>query len=403
MSNDLLKTAIKAAIPIITVHHTDILNAGAVLTGILGEDVGEYPLGKDFDPANAVLTKGKLNKHTIFYTTNPDFKCGSALYTYLGENDKTLILVNTHDQNYSFDVGVITLDAQHLRKMLKEFLDVETIELITPSLQGLTIKSITELLRITSAKEGGISLKGINTYRSLVTGNVQGLSRVDTTLPLYFPNKELQDYIDLNKSYFLNANTPTSLIPRGLLLAGIGGLGKSSAAKYIANVFEIPLYRLDLSASLSRYVGSSERNLSNILSAIEQEPHAVFLLDEVEKLFGESDDSGVTSRLLAQLLWFLQEHKNRVLVIMTTNNVHALPPELYRPGRVDQVIVLQPLSLQEAYTLGYKVLEQYIEIDSHKKSTIRASLDRLQGNPNNFTPATITGVVQTLIKKHKWI
>lgn len=403
MSNDLLKTAIKAAIPIISVHHTDILNVGIVLTGILGEPVGEYPLGKDFDPANAALTKGKLNKHNIFYSTNTDFKCSPAIYTYLGENDKTLILVNNHDPNYSFDVGVIELDQRQLRKMLKEFLDATTIDVILPSLQGLTIKAITELLRITSAKEGSISLKGINTNRSLVTGNVQGLSRVDTALPLYFPNKDLKFYVELNKSYFLDKNTPQSLIPRGLLLSGVGGVGKSSASKYIANAYEIPLYKLDLAASLSRYVGNSERNLATILNAVEQEPACIFLIDEIEKLFGESDDSGVTSRLLAQLLWFLQEHKNKVLTVMTTNNIKALPPELYRPGRIDQVIELQPLTLQESYNLGYRVLEQYLELDSHKKSIVRTSLDNLQGNPNNFTPATITGMIHSLIKTYKWL
>lgn len=407
MSNDLLRTAIKAAIPIITVHHSDILNVGTVLEGILGVEVGAYPLGKDFDPANAVLSKGKLSKHNIFYSTDQDFKCTPSIYNYLGENDKTLILVNKVESSYSFDAGVITVENDQLVKLLKDFLDTKTIELILPNLQGLTIKGITELLRITSAKEGSITLKGLNNNRPLVTGNVQGLSRVDTYLPLYFPNKDLKAYIDLNKSYFLNKNTPPSLVPKGLLLSGIAGLGKSSASKYLANVLEIPLYRLDLSASLSRYVGSSERNLASILSAIEQENACVFLLDEIEKLFGESDDSGVTSRLLAQLLWFLQEHKNRVLTVMTTNNIKALPPELYRPGRIDQVIELQPLTLGEAYNLGYRVLEQYIDPQhpriSHKKATIKTTIDDLQGNPNNFTPATITGVIQHLIKKHKWV
>lgn len=403
MNNELLRTAIKASLPIITVKHPDVLNVGTVLTEVLDTQVGAYPVGNDFDPSKATIGKGKLSSFSVFYTINPEFKCNEAVYNWLVANEKTLIIINGNDSSYAFDAGSLSLNVDHIKKLLKDFLDPITINAIIPILQGLTIKGITELIRITTAQDGSVSTKTLAKNRSLVTSGVQGLSKVDNSINLYFPNKELQEYIDLNKDFFTNKNTPASLIPRGLLLNGLPGVGKTLAAKHISQTFEAPLYRLDLSASLSKFVGSSERNLAAILAAVEQEPMAVLLLDEAEKLFGEGEDAGVTARLLAQLLWFLQEHKSRIFTVITTNDMKKLPPELYRQGRIDQVLTLAPLNIQEAIALGYKVAEKLVDLTPSRKAGIREAIDKLQGNMDNFTPAMITGVVHTLIKKNKWL
>lgn len=71
----------------------------------------------------------------------------------------------------------------------------------------------------------------------------------------------------------------------------------------------------------------------------------VVLIDEVEKVFQSGEDGGVTSRILSQLLWWLAEHRTRVLTVMTTNDYAAIPPELYRPGRLDKVMFLPKLPL----------------------------------------------------------
>lgn len=402
MINSLLKTALKASIPILTVKHPDILHVGTVLTEVLGVPVEEYPLGTDFDPSKATIGKAKLNASSVYFSINPDFKCNEKLYNWLVKNDKTLILVNANDASYAFDAGTLSLTVPHIRSLLKDLLDPVTIETILPVLKGLTIKSITELIRLTTAQCGNVTAKALAENRSLVSTGVQGLSKVDNTIPLYFPNKELQDYIDLNKSYFMSKDTPTALIPRGVLLSGLPGTGKSLAAKHISLEFEVPLYRLDLSASLSKFVGSSERNLAAILSAVEQENSCVLLLDEAEKLFGEGEDSGVTSRLLAQLLWFLQEHKSRIFTVITTNDVSKLPPELYRQGRIDEVLTLNPLSLDEAYELAYKVLGQFCKVSSSMKEAVSSDIETLYEKNLELTPAVITGAVYTLVKKNKW-
>ena len=216
MNNKLLQTALKASIPIITVSHPDILNVSTVLSEVLGTTVGLYPLGNDFDPSKATLGKGKLSAFSVFYSINTDFKCSEALYNWLVDNDKTLILVNASDPNYAFDAGALSLPTEQIRKLLKDLLDPITISAILPTLQGLTIKAITELLRLTSAQEGNISSAALIKNRSLVTSGAQGLCKVDNTISLYFPNKELQEYIALNVDYFIESNTPYALVPRGI-------------------------------------------------------------------------------------------------------------------------------------------------------------------------------------------
>jgi SpoVK/Ycf46/Vps4 family AAA+-type ATPase len=136
-----------------------------------------------------------------------------------------------------------------------------------------------------------------------------------------------------------------------LLFDGAAGTGKTAASKYIAQKFGVPLYHLDLGAMKGKYVGESEGNLIAALTQVDQVEPCVVILDEVEKIFQNSGDSGVTSGLLSQLLWWLQEHKTQVFTVMTTNNRLAIPPELYREGRIDAVMVFMGL---EDFNTGYE-------------------------------------------------
>jgi hypothetical protein len=122
--------------------------------------------------------------------------------------------------------------------------------------------------------------------------------------------------------------------------------GKSAGSKYIAEHFDIPLYHLDVGAIKGKYVGDSEGNLNAALAQVDQMAPCVLLIDEIEKVFASQNDSGVTSSLLGTLLWWLQEHKSQVFTIMTTNNRLSIPKELYREGRIDEVMVFQGLETQ---------------------------------------------------------
>jgi len=131
--------------------------------------------------------------------------------------------------------------------------------------------------------------------------------------------------------------------PKGILLAGAPGTGKSLTAKVTANIFGFPLLRMDVASIFGQYVGESERNMRAALKIAESVSPSLLWLDEVERIVAgyqsSSTDSGVTSRVIGQLLTWMQERSDDkpVFVIMTTNDPLALPPQLIRAGRLDEI------------------------------------------------------------------
>ena len=131
-------------------------------------------------------------------------------------------------------------------------------------------------------------------------------------------------------------------VPKGLLLLGVQGCGKSLAAKAVARYWRMPLLRLDMGRLFGSLVGASEENVRRSIHLAESIAPAILWIDEIDKGFsglrssGDSD-SGTTSRVFGTLITWLQEKKAPVFVIATANNVEQLPPELLRQGRFDEI------------------------------------------------------------------
>lgn len=128
--------------------------------------------------------------------------------------------------------------------------------------------------------------------------------------------------------------------PKGVLIAGMPGCGKSLTAKVAANLFQLPLLRLDIGSLLGKYVGESEHNMRRALSMAETVSPCILWVDELEKAFvgmGGGNASEVTARLLGYFLTWMQEKTGAVFVIATANDISALPPELLRKGRFDEI------------------------------------------------------------------
>ncbi len=146
--------------------------------------------------------------------------------------------------------------------------------------------------------------------------------------------------------------------PRGLLLLGVQGCGKSLAAKAIAATWELPLLALDAGKLLAPYIGESERNLREALRRVERMAPCVLWIDEIEKAFvsgrTSESDGGVSKRLIGTLLTWMQERASRVFFVATANSVDELPPEMMRKGRVDEVFFVdlpQPAARADIFRL----------------------------------------------------
>ncbi|MCK4342561.1 MAG: AAA family ATPase [Phycisphaerae bacterium] len=129
--------------------------------------------------------------------------------------------------------------------------------------------------------------------------------------------------------------------PRGVLMLGVQGAGKSLCAKAISTAWQRPLLRMDVSSLYDRYVGESERRLRDALHQAEQMAPIILWIDEIEKAFASaasrSTDGGLSQRMFGTLLTWMQEHTQPVFLVATANDIEALPPELLRKGRFDEI------------------------------------------------------------------
>ena len=126
--------------------------------------------------------------------------------------------------------------------------------------------------------------------------------------------------------------------PKGILLLGIQGCGKSLAAKATAAIFGVPLLRLDFAAIYDKYHGETERKLRESLKTADIMSPCVLWIDEIEKgIAGRGGETGTTQRVLGSFLTWMAERKSHVFIVATANDISALPPELVRKGRFDEI------------------------------------------------------------------
>ncbi len=158
--------------------------------------------------------------------------------------------------------------------------------------------------------------------------------------------QKLRQWLTLRRDYFLDTETNLDP-PRGVLLLGVQGCGKSLAAKAAAGIFAVPLLRLDFGVLYNKYYGETERNLRKALETAEVMSPCVLWMDEIEKgLAVEGDDGGLSLRVLGTLLTWLSEKRKPVFTVATANDITRLPPEMVRKGRFDEIFFVDLPSAQ---------------------------------------------------------
>ncbi|MCM1508345.1 MAG: AAA family ATPase [Ruminococcus flavefaciens] len=184
-------------------------------------------------------------------------------------------------------------------------------------------------------------------------------------------------------------------MPKGVLIAGVPGCGKSLAAKVTAQLFEVPLLRLDMGKIMGKYVGESEENMRNAIALAEAISPCVLWIDELEKSFAGIDGSGseVTVRLFGTFLTWMQEKTSPAFVIATANDITKLPPELMRKGRFDEIFYVGLPNQTERR----KIFE--IHISKRRKQDLNnIDIDKLVNKTEGYSGADIEGVVKDAVE-----
>lgn len=220
--------------------------------------------------------------------------------------------------------------------------DNETLEQLVSGLRGLTHGEVRRLVRSAIVDDGAITdtdLPEINQAKFRLM-DMEGVLTFDYSgeqLSNIGGMENLKDWLSKRKTVFtegLEGLDP----PKGILLLGVQGGGKSLAAKAIAGAWSVPLLKLDMGALYNKFYGETERNLRESLRLAEKMSPCVLWLDEIEKgLGGDSEDSGTSGRVLGTLLTWMAERKDGVFMVATSNDISRLPPELVRKGRFDEL------------------------------------------------------------------
>lgn len=324
----MITKAIKAGIPLISISTKDSIYIERVLDSLTKIGFHEYG---DKDP----------KEDSGYYTLDPLEEDADIpeLYSKFEDRDAVLIFIADEPPHpMIFHAGALIPPKKCVIKFIKEFVEEGEVKEYYNALTGLNLKEIHDIIRLTEVTYDGITVDGITDTRKSYSGALEGLEQVSTAYTHYLPNKEIEAWAKAEKEFFLNTNIHPELVPRGLLLTGLAGMGKTLASKYVAKQMGVPLYRLDMSSLLDKYNGVSEANLRNALSFVDHNSPCILLIDEVEKVLSSGGDDKVAFRILATILWWLQEHTTRVITIMTANDLEDIPPALYRDRRLDKVI-----------------------------------------------------------------
>lgn len=301
------------------------------------------------------------------------------------ENEGTLIIV-TSDNIWSRLVllGMITTldypNKEERRNQIRQFANKfkkiypcewneESFELASEVLKGFSEYQIENILSANLIKQKGLYC---NDILKLADQKIQVYGTIDNIELINLPEKiELfgldnmkRKIEEKRKIFFADDNLLKKYgleYPKGILLTGIPGCGKSLSAKYIAKQFNLELYKFDLDTIFNKWVGESERKMKEALEYIERMAPCVLWVDEIEKSLSVSSDGNDTGkRILGQFLFWLQESKARVFLVATANDISKLPPELFRKGRFSEIFFIDLPNYKERRIILKTYIQNYL-------------------------------------------
>ncbi len=287
-----------------------------------------------------------------------------------------------------------SMKAKHNRE-LRVMEDSDERQSVVEAALGLCRHEIEAVMAKSLVERGNLEVE-------VILSDKEQLIRKSGTLEYYHPREDFSDIggLDNLKGWLRKRRNAFSTRaaefgipkPRGILLLGVPGCGKSLTAKAVGAYWKMPLLRLDVGRVFSSYVGSSEENMRNAIKIAESVAPSILWLDEMEKGFSGSQssgysDGGTTSRVFGSFVTWLQEKTAPVFVLATANNVSQMPPELLRKGRFDEIFFVDlPSPEEREVVLG-------IHLEKRKRAPDRFDLAALSDAMQDFSGSEIEQVI----------
>ena len=282
--------------------------------------------------------------------------------------------------------------------------DEKDIGEVAISLKGLTKLEIDHVLNMIIESKNNISISG----RDIIIKEKGQIIKKSSILEIIDFKEKIEDiggleglkeWLKSKAQVFRRLDEAKKFgvdTPKGVLLVGMPGCGKSLAAKASARLFNVPLLRLDIGRLLGKYVGESEHNMRVALKTAESISPCILWIDEIEKAFaGINQDGGasdITKRLFGQFLTWLQEKENTVFVVATANDITAFPPEFLRKGRFDEVFFIDFPNEEERE----KIFK--IHLEKRGKLNDKINLKELAEKTMGYCGADIEEVVKMTVE-----
>ena len=275
--------------------------------------------------------------------------------------------------------------------------DTKSLQRLMRNLSGLTFNDARRLIRNAIVDDGAITGEDLP---EVMRAKYQLLNR-DDVLSFEFETTKFSDvggmrnlkrWLQQRERIFHGQVDQAGIdTPKGVLLLGVQGCGKSLAAKAIAGIWKVPLLRFDFGALYDKYIGESEKNLRESLKTAEVMAPCVMWIDEIEKGIAGGNDDGTSKRILGSLLTWLAENSANVFIVATANNIDDLPPELIRKGRMDEIFFVD-LPEQDSRKQIFS-----IHLDKRQVSQSGIDFDRLAAETEGFSGSEVEQVVVSAI------
>ena len=440
--SDQLNSYVEALRPIINICHFDFDTIDKLIA-----DIGNNTKIYEYNHANGYVnfkTKCPEQPYTLkeflsLFDENDEKHCFLVLkdiHDDLVQSDiiaqlKSIALKTIYTENYYVTVFIVATKLIIPRELeqlitlfdfpLPKFLEItqiigeycDSLEIkinedikheLAASFRGLSQFEIRQILNLAYQRSGTIDRDD----NALILKEKEQIIKKSGMLEIINVNDNIEDIGGLEnlKKYLKNKSVVFNNLgrarrfgvdpPKGILIAGMPGCGKSLTSKATARLFNVALLRLDVGKLMGKYVGESEQNMRHAIQTAEAVSPCVLWIDELEKAFagigGDSGGSDVTTRLFGHILTWLQEKESAVYVVATSNDISKLPPEFMRKGRFDELFYVDFPQPEER--------KKIFEIHLRKRNKLSKAVDtiKLLKQTEGYSGADIEAVVRESVE-----